>query len=133
VKVRLSSLFENTGAIGTIVAAMGCASCFPALGALGASLGLGFLAQWEGIFVNTLVPLFAAVVALTNLISWWFHRVWWRTLIGLAGPAMVLATFYIFWSDSWSTQMFYLGLATMLVVSIWDVIQPPLKACSTRT
>ena len=56
-----SRLFDKTGALGSLIAAMGCASCFPALGALAASVGLGFLAQFEGIFINTLLPLFAAI------------------------------------------------------------------------
>ncbi len=123
--------FDKTGSVGAIVAAMGCASCFPALGALGASMGLGFLAHYEGLFINTLLPLFAGIVLVTNFISWWSHRVWWRTLIALVGPIMVLATFYLFWTDNWSTYMFYVGLVLMFVVSIWDIVSPPLKSCSS--
>ena len=33
-------LFDRTGALGAIIAALGCVACFPALGALAASLGL---------------------------------------------------------------------------------------------
>ena len=62
----MTSLFDKTGALGALTAAMGCASCIPALGA---SLGLGFLAQYEGIFVNTLLPVFAAVALAANLYS----------------------------------------------------------------
>jgi mercuric ion transport protein len=124
-------LFDKTGSVGAIIAAMGCASCFPALGALGASMGLGFLAHYEGLFINTLLPVFAGIVLVTNLISWWSHRLWWRTLIGLVGPVMVLATFYLFWTDNWSTYMFYVGLVLMLAVSIWDIVSPPLKSCSS--
>ena len=55
----VSRLSEKVGSFGTIVAAMGCASCFPAIASLGASLGLGFLSQFEGLFINTLLPIFA--------------------------------------------------------------------------
>jgi mercuric ion transport protein len=127
--MNFSRLFDKTGSIGAIVAAIGCASCFPALGALGASIGLGFLAQYEGLFVNTLLPVFAAIVLVTNVVSWWSHRIWWRTMLALTGPLMVLATFYLFWTDNWSTYLFYVGLVLMLAISIWDVISPPLKVC----
>ena len=60
---------------------------------------------------------------------WWSHRIWWRACIALLGPLMVLATFYLFWTDNWSTYMFYIGLALMFAVSIWDWLQPPVKVC----
>lgn len=124
----LTLIADKAGAIGSAVAAMGCASCFPALGALGASIGLGFLAQFEGVFINTLLPIFAGVALAANLLSWWSHRIWWRTLLGIAGPSMVLATLYLFWTDNWSTYTFYVGIAMMLVVSIFDVVFPPKRA-----
>ena len=47
---------EKAGAIGALVSAMGCAMCFPAIASLGAAIGMGFLSQWEGLFINTLLP-----------------------------------------------------------------------------
>ena len=123
----LTLIADKSGSLGSVVAAMGCASCFPALGALGASVGLGFLAQFEGVFINTLLPIFAGVALAANLFSWWSHRKWWRALLGIAGPSMVLATLYLFWTDNWSTYMFYVGIGMMLVVSIFDVVYPPKK------
>lgn len=125
-----SRLFDKTGAFGTLIAAMGCASCFPALGSLAAGLGLGFLAQFEGIFINTLLPLFAAIALGANLLSFFSHKVWYRTLAGITGPAMVLLTMYPLWSYGWSTYLLYAGIILMLVVSIWDILSPPKKLCS---
>lgn len=127
--MKLSSISEKVGSLGAIVSAMGCASCFPALGALGATFGLGFLAQFEGLFINTLLPLFAVVALASVLFSWWFHRRHFRGALGVAGPLMVLATLYLFWTDTWSTYMFYFALALMLSVSLWDVFDPPTRAC----
>lgn len=127
----LTQVADKSGAVGTVVSAMGCASCFPALGALGASLGLGFIAQWEGLFINTLLPIFAWLVIAANVLGYISHRVWWRLLLGIAGPAMVLATLYLFWTDNWSTNMFYAGIGLMLAVSIFDLFYPAQKSCST--
>ncbi len=123
--MRITSLFDKTGSIGAIVAAMSCASCFPAVAALGASLGLGFLSEYEGLALNTLLPLFAGIALAANLISGLIHRHWWRMLAGIAGPAMVLGTLYPFWAYDWSTDMFYAGLVIMFVVSVWDIVSPP--------
>jgi len=130
--MRLTSLFDTSGTLGTIVAAMGCASCFPAIATLGSSLGLGFLGQFEGTFLNTLLPVFASIALAANVLAFVSHRIWYRLLAGIAGPSMVLATLYLFWADSWSTNMFYAGLAVMLAVSIWDIVSPPHKVCASR-
>lgn len=126
----LPRITDKTGSLGVMVAAMGCASCFPALASLGAALGLGFLAQWEGLFINTLLPAFAVIAALAQLFSWWHHRRLYRLLAGLAGPAMILATLYLFWTDDWSTYLFYAGLALMLAVSVWDLVAPARRECA---
>lgn len=120
-----SRLFDKTGALGTLIAAMGCTSCFPALGSLAAALGLSFLAQFEGIFINTLLPLFAAIALGANILSFLSHKVWYRALAGISGPAMVLLTMYPLWAYSWSTYLLYAGIALMMLVSIWDIFSPP--------
>ncbi len=128
----ITRLFDKTGALGSLTAAMGCASCFPALGSLGAALGLGFLAQYEGIFINTLLPVFAAIALAANVSSGFSHKIWYRGLAGIAGPTMVLLTLYPLWTYHWSTYLLYVGIAMMLIVSIWDIISPPRKVCSSR-
>lgn len=125
----LTSLFDKTGALGTLTATMGCASCFPALGSFGASIGLGFLHQYEGLFLNTLLPLFAGFALVANAISFFSHRIWYRGLAGISGPIMVLLTMYPLWAYNWSTYLLYVGIALMLVVSIWDMLSPPHKVC----
>ncbi len=127
--MRILSIFDKTGAIGTLTAAMGCASCFPALGSLGAALGMGFLAQYEGLFINTLLPVFAAIALAANLFAFFSHKIWYRTLAGTAGPSMVLLTMYPLWFYDWSTYLLYTGIGLMIVVSIWDITSPPKKLC----
>lgn len=125
----ISRLIEKVGSVGALVAAIGCAACFPALASLGASIGLGFLSAYEGVFINKLLPLFAIVVLVSNLIAWISHRDFVRMMFGLLGPLMVLATLYLFWTDNWSTYMFYSGLALMITVSIWDIVSPHNITC----
>lgn len=126
--MQISQLSEKFGFLGAIVAAMGYASCFPLLGAIGATLGLGFLAQFEGLFINTLLPIFALIALISVLISWWSHRNHLRGLLGIADPLMVLATLYLFWVDDWSTDMFYGALVLMLIMTVWGWLSPP-KQC----
>ncbi len=120
---------SGVGAIGAIVAAMGCINCFPALGALGASLGLGWIEHYEGFVVRTIMPIFVVVALVANLYSFYRHRIVWRGVLSLIGPVLVMAKLYLFWSASWSNGMFYVGLAFMICVSIYDVVSPPLKRC----
>ena len=126
----ISRVLDKAGSLGSVVAAMGCAACFPTMASLGAALGLGFLSRFEGLFINTLLPVFAVVALAANLLSASSHRRPGRLLFGIAGPSMVLATLYLFWTDNWSTYLFYGGLATMFAASIWDIASPPRKVCA---
>jgi mercuric ion transport protein len=45
---------EQTGTWGAVVAAILCPMCFPKLALIGAALGLGVLAPYEGWLVRTL-------------------------------------------------------------------------------
>ena len=126
----VTNFFSKTGVFGAIVAAMGCASCFPALGALAASLGLGFLAQFEGLYINTLLPIFAWVALIANIISFLSHRRVLRVAVGIAGPVMVLLTLYPLWAYGWSTYLFYAGLLIMMTAALWDIISPPARLCA---
>ena len=54
----MTRIADKTGALGSVVSAMGCAACFPALASFGAAIGLGFLSQYEGLFISRLLPLF---------------------------------------------------------------------------
>ncbi len=66
---------EKIGTLGVLVTAMGCAACFPILGVLGASIGLGILASYEGLFINKLLPIFALIALIANCWGWYTHRI----------------------------------------------------------
>jgi mercuric ion transport protein len=124
------STLEEIGVGCVILAALSCAACFPALGALAATIGLGFLSQFEGVAINNLLPFLAVLALLVNTYGWYQHRVHWRGLLSIGGPMAVLATLYPLWQYGWSTYLFYVALTLMLAVSIADIISPPKPTCT---
>lgn len=125
----LTRIGDKAGALGTVGAAMGCAMCFPAIAGIGAAIGLGFLAQWEGLLVNTLMPWFAAVALGANALGWLAHRQWHRSLLGMLGPALVLMVLYPWFQYAWSTYVLYGALLLMLGVAVWDLVSPASRRC----
>ena len=117
---------DKAGVVGAIVAAMGCAACFPALGSLAAALGLGFLSQYEGVFIRYLLPLFAVIALAANVASGMRHRRWSRMTLGMVGPLLVLAAALLMASFGWPTAwLLYPSLTLMIAVSIWDLVSTP--------
>jgi mercuric ion transport protein len=49
----ITRIADKAGALGSVVSAMGCAACFPAIASLGAAIGLGFLQEYEGLFISS--------------------------------------------------------------------------------
>ena len=130
-KIRLlSQIGDKFGTVGAIVATMGCTMCFPALAGIGAALGFGFLSQWEGLFITTLLPLFSWIALLSNGLGWFAHRQWHRSLIGSVGPAIVLLSIYPWFHSSWRSWTLYSGLVLMVVVGVWDLVSPAHRSCS---
>lgn len=119
---------DKAGVIGVIVSALGCATCFPALASLGAAIGLGFLSQYEGVFIRYLIPLFAGIALLADVIGGLRHRQWLRMTLGVIGPVLAMAAALLMAAFGWPTAwLLYPGLVLMIVVSIWDLVSPPGK------
>ncbi len=126
---RVVALGENLGAFGALISAMGCAMCFPAIAGLGGLIGLGFLSQWEGVFLNTLLPAFAWLMLVLQVLGWFAHRQWWRSLLGMVGPVLLLLSLYPWFRYGWSTWVTYGALAWMVIFSIWDLLWPANRRC----
>lgn len=130
----MSRVIDKSGVIGAIVGSFSCAMCFPAAASLGAAIGLGFLSQWEDLFVHWLIPLFAAVALLANLCGWFSHRRWHRTLLGSIGPVLALVgvfglTRHVLATD-FARGLFYAGLVIMFLAAVWDMINPANRRCA---
>lgn len=125
----LTRAADKAGVIGSIVTAMGCAACFPALASLGAALGLGFLSQYEGVFIRYLLPLFAVIALIANTVGGLRHRRWGRMALSVIGPILVLAAAVLMATRGWPTAwLLYPGLTLMVAVAIWDLAAPPCNA-----
>lgn len=126
----ITRVTNKASTLGGIVSAMGCAACFPAIGSLGAAIGLGFLVQYEGLFIRVLLPAFAAFALFANALSWRNHRQWQRTAPGVIGPVLVLIAVFLMRAYSYrSGWLLYIGLAFMVAVSIWDFVSPATVRC----
>ncbi len=132
IMVIFTRIGDKSGAIGGVVSAMGCSMCFPALASLGAAIGLGFLTQWENLFMTTLIPLFAWIALLANALGWFSHRQWHRSLIGMAGPTLVLLSLYPWFMYPWFKITLFTGLILMVVVAIWDLLLPSHRRCDAN-
>ena len=131
----ISRVIDKTGVIGAIVGSFSCAVCFPAVASLGAAIGLGFLSQWEGLFVHWFIPIFALVALLANLAGWFSHHQWHRSLLGSLGPVLALVGVFglthHFLAKDFARGIFYTGLVVMFLASIWDLFKPANRRCAT--
>ena len=125
----ISRLADKAGTLGSIVSAFGCAACFPAIASIGAALGLGFLQEYEGLFISRLMPLFAAIALVANALGWLSHRQWQRSAAGMVGPTLVLGALGWLGGDGWPVSVLYVGLGLMLAVSAWDLLWPGRRRC----
>ncbi|QCX48253.1 organomercurial transporter MerC [Ralstonia pseudosolanacearum] len=125
----IARIADKAGALGAVVSAMGCAACFPALASLGAAVGLGFLQQYEGLFISRLLPLFAALALAANALGWLRHRQWHRSLLGMVGPAIVIVGAVWLLGTAWTRPLVYTGIALMAIVSVWDLVSPANRRC----
>ena len=123
---------DKAGSLGAVVAAMGCAMCFPAIASLGAALGLGFLGQWEWTFINTLLPMAAWVTLVVNALGWFAHRQWLRSFFGMVGPVILLLSLYPWFVYGWSAYATYSALSLMVLVSLWDIFSPANRRCENE-
>ncbi|MGC6746919.1 organomercurial transporter MerC [Escherichia coli] len=125
----MTRIADKTGALGSVVSAMGCAACFPALASFGAAIGLGFLSQYEGLFISRLLPLFAALAFSANALGWFSHRQWLRSLLGMIGPAIVFCGHGLAARQLVDGEPDVRRPALMIGVSIWDFVSPAHRRC----
>jgi mercuric ion transport protein len=128
----VTRLGDKSGSFGAVVAAMGCSFCFPAIASLGAAIGLGFLAQWEGFLLTKVMPGAAILTLLVNVLGYFHHRQWYRSVLGVIGPITILLILNFWFATYWRTDAIYAALGLMVAVSIWDIFWPANRHCDTE-
>ncbi|URD60377.1 organomercurial transporter MerC [Sphingomonas sp. KRR8] len=113
----------STGTVGAIIAAMSCTACFPALATLASALGLGFLSQFESISIHYMLPLFALIGLVANVLSGVRRRSWVRIVLGVVGPSLVVAASLLMATYGMATEwLLYPGLVLMIGLALWDLM-----------
>lgn len=82
-----------------------------------------------GVFINTLLPVFASLALVINALGWFNHRQWHRSLLGMLGPTVLLLSLYPWFKYGWSSYATYTGLGLMIAVSVWDLVSPASRRC----
>lgn len=119
---------EKFGSVGAIIAAAACPICFPKLALIGAALGLGIFAPYEGYVAKGVQGLFL-LAFLGQVIAFRRHRN--RGLLALSGSTtLLLFVGYYLVPSSILLQISLLGL---VVASGWLVVeQRRCASCATR-
>ena len=125
----VTRLGDKSGSLGAVIAAMGCSFCFPAIASLGTAIGLGFLAQWEGFLLTKVLPGAAILTLLVNVLGYFYHRQWYRSVAGVIGPVAILLILNFWFATYWRTDAIYAALGLMIAVSIWDIFWPANRHC----
>ncbi len=115
---------ERSGTVGAIVAAILCPICFPKLALIGAALGLGVLAPYEGWFAAA-AQVFLLVALAGHVVAFRRHRD--RRVLALAalGVALVLGSLWLYYVEA----LVYAGLAALIAATVWSAFA--MRSCAS--
>lgn len=114
---------ERAGTLGAVVAAAACPVCFPKLALLGAALGLGAFAPYEGASIVVVLILAGAAWA-GHVATYRRHRK--RVLLALATAATALL--YVGYFVAGSPLLMQASLVALAGASVWLAFE--LRRCA---
>lgn len=110
----MKQLLEKSGTLGAVISAAACPVCFPKLALVGAMLGLGVLAPFEGYFVSILqILVIAALVG--QIMAYRRYRNPYLPGLATIGALCVLVAYHLYFSE----LLVYTGLTALAAASIW--------------
>ena len=108
---------EKLGTGGALLAALACPVCFPKLALIGAALGFGVLAPFEGATAFAVQGLFV-VAWIGHVIAFRRHRNRWLLALSTVVTLLLFGGFYVIRS----TIMLQSALAGLAIASVWLII-----------
>jgi mercuric ion transport protein len=120
--MRRASL-EKVGTTGAVIAALACPICFPKLALIGAALGLGIFAPYEG-YIALGVQVLFVLALIGQLLGYRTHRNKWLVALAIATTATMFAAYYIVPSSI----LLEISLASLVGTSIWQAVE--MKRCA---
>lgn len=115
--------FEKLGTGGALLAALACPVCFPKFALIGAALGLGVLAPFEGYTAFAVQGLFV-LAWIGQLMAFRRHRNAWLLAFATVTALLLFAGFYVVQSPI-AMQIALVGL---VISSAWLVLA--LRRCA---
>ncbi len=126
-KAKFLDKFGALGAVFSLIAATGCPACFPLLGIIGATLGLGFLRPYEGVIVYVFQG-FVLLSLIGNIIAYLSHRKIYGLLIGVISPLIIFFAFHIYFDY----RLIYIGLFGLFIAAVVNYVENrKCKTCKT--
>jgi len=109
---------EKVGTSGAILAALACPICFPKLALIGAALGLGVFAPYEGYVALAVQALFVVAFA-GQWLAFRRHRNRWLLVLSGVATLLLFVGFYVFPS----AVLLQIALAGLAAASVWLVVE----------
>lgn len=117
-------ILEKIGTGGAIVAALACPICFPKIALIGAALGLGALAPYEGYLAIGVQALFLLAL-IGHVVAFRQHRNIRLLAFAAAATLTLFAGFYVIPSSA----LLLAALGGLIAASIWHVVA--MRRCRT--
>lgn len=108
---------DKLGTVGALVAAVFCPICFPKLALIGAALGLGALAPFEGWFVAA-AQVFLVLALAGHVVAYRLHRERWPPLLAGASVLTVIVSLWVHYAE----VVVYAGLGGLITATLWGAI-----------
>ena len=106
-----------------MLAALACPICFPKLALIGAAVGLGVFAPFEGYIAIGIQVLFILAL-IGQALAYPRHRNVWLLLLSVATTTLLFAAYYLFSSS----VLIQLSLVGLVAASVWLFVE--LKRCA---
>jgi mercuric ion transport protein len=114
---------ETFGTSGAVIAALACPICFPKLAIVGAALGLGIFAPYEGYIALAVQALFVLAL-IGQMFAYRTHRNKWLLSFSIMTTVLLFAGYYVIPSST----LLQISLVGLIAGSIWQVIESRLCA-----